>query len=81
MAHRGGELVRDLVRMRRAGGLPSPEARARCNIGRGIRHREEDDDFPTWLALESAVVFLHGLFAGRAQRCHAQWERLYSQQF
>jgi hypothetical protein len=41
-----------------------------CNIGRCVRHSEEDNDFPAWLALECAASFLHRLSAGRAQRCH-----------
>jgi hypothetical protein len=40
------------------------------NIGRGIGYIEEDDDLPAWLALESATMFLHGLVAGWAPRCH-----------
>jgi hypothetical protein len=44
--------------------------RAGCNIRRGIGHSEEDNDFPAWLALESATLFLHRLTAGWAQRFH-----------
>jgi hypothetical protein len=40
------------------------------NIRRGIRHIEEDNDFPAWLALETATMFFHGFVAGWAQRCH-----------
>jgi hypothetical protein len=39
----------------------------RCNIGRGVRHSEEDDDLAAWLALESATMFFHWLLADRAQ--------------
>jgi hypothetical protein len=42
----------------------------RCNIGRGVRHSEEDDDLAAWLALESATMFFHWLLADRAQGCH-----------
>jgi hypothetical protein len=42
----------------------------RCNIGRGIRHSEEDDDLAAWLALESATMFFHWFFADAAQGCH-----------
>jgi hypothetical protein len=37
---------------------------------RRIGHSEEDNDFPAWLALKSATVFLHRLTAGWAQRFH-----------
>jgi hypothetical protein len=47
-----------------------------CNIGRRIGHFEEDNDFSARLALERAISFFHGLFSGRAQRCHSAWERL-----
>jgi hypothetical protein len=42
-------------------------------IARRIGYFEEDDDLPASLALERATVFLHGLDAYRAQRCH--WVR------
>jgi hypothetical protein len=44
---------------------------ARRNIGRGIGHIEEDYDFPAWLALESASMFLHGLVADWAPGRHS----------
>src|SRR5258706_7015653 len=40
------------------------------NIRGGIRHIEEDNVFPAWLALETATMFFHGFVAGWAQRCH-----------
>jgi hypothetical protein len=38
---------------------------ADCNIRRGIGYSEEDNDFPAWLALEGATLFLHRLTAQR----------------
>jgi hypothetical protein len=38
--------------------LPRKHA-PRCNIGRRIRHSEEDDGLVAWLTLESATMFFH----------------------
>jgi hypothetical protein len=38
----------------------------RCNIGRAIRHSEEDDDLAAWLAPESAT----SSFIGSSQTGH-----------
>jgi hypothetical protein len=40
------------------------------NVGRRARHIEEDDDFPAWLAPETATMFFHAFVAGGALRFH-----------
>jgi hypothetical protein len=59
-----------MLSARRNIGLERIRKDLRCNIGRAIGYSVKDDELPARLALESATLFLHGLFAGRAQRCH-----------
>jgi hypothetical protein len=70
--HRGFILSRSppLSNYRPSRGRITSRGRAGCKIRRGIGHSEEDNDFPAWLALESATLFLHRLTAGWAQRFH-----------